>query len=275
MKEIKVNSEFFDIESTLTCGQVFRFRPFKSGYILFSKDKACYLYKEKDTSVIVCEEDSKDYFYNYFDLETDYSVINNKAKSYGIDALTDAAEFGKGIRILKQDSEETLFSFIISQNNFIPRIKNTIEKLCENYGEEKTFLGEKYFSFPTAEKLSEIKKEEYKNMGFGYRDEYFVSVSDKLSGSDFIEKAKTLSAPELKKSLLSLKGVGNKVCDCVMLFGFNKSSSFPVDTWIYKVYKEDMGGTLTDRKKISEYFVSLFKENAGLYQQYLFYYKRK
>ena len=79
---------------------------------------------------------------------------------------------------------------------------------------------------------------------------------------------------ELKQKLLSIFGVGPKVADCVALFGFHRSDSFPVDTWIEKVYREDFKGKLKDRNKISEYFVEKFKENSGYYQQYLFYYKR-
>ena len=83
-----------------------------------------------------------------------------------------------------------------------------------------------------------------------------------------------LSTSELRKRLTSILGVGNKVADCVMLFGYHKTDSFPVDTWIDKVYREDFLGRLKDRTKIAEELTNKFGENAGYYQQYLFYYKR-
>ena len=73
---------------------------------------------------------------------------------------------------------------------------------------------------------------------------------------------------------MKIYGVGRKVADCVSLFGFHRSDAFPVDVWIEKVYRENFCGTLTDREKISEWFVSEFGEDSGFFQQYLFYYKR-
>ncbi|MBO5327901.1 MAG: hypothetical protein J6B04_01865 [Clostridia bacterium] len=84
-----------------------------------------------------------------------------------------------------------------------------------------------------------------------------------------------MGAEELKKELLTYKGIGPKVADCIALFGFGKRQSFPVDTWIEKIYKEDFGGTLLDRNKINAYFTDKFKEDSGYIQQYLFYAKRE
>jgi N-glycosylase/DNA lyase len=192
----------------------------------------------------------------------------------GVEILSVSANLGKGIRILNQDAVETLFSFIISQNNNIPRIKKSIEKLCQGLGEEKEFEGIKYYAFPTVEKMSQAPLEFYKEIGLGYRAEYVKKLAEKIVQGFSVNSLKALATNELKSVLTSLYGVGPKVADCVSLFGFHRSDSFPVDTWIDKVYKEHFNGSLTDRNKISKWFTDLFKENSGYYQQYLFYYKR-
>ena len=119
ISKLKFSSEYFNPVDTLTCGQVFRFKPFKKGFLVFSLNKACYIYKEDNFTYLESEDIS--YFQNYFNLSLDYSIIVNKVLSYNDDFLTKIANLGKGIRILKQNLIETCISFIISQNNNIKR----------------------------------------------------------------------------------------------------------------------------------------------------------
>ncbi len=272
MQKIIVDNEFFNIKDTLECGQVFRFFPEENGYVVISTDKCAFVYEDGDKTVI--ESDYPDYFRNYFDLDKDYKEVFLKAQSYGVEVLNVASNIGKGIRILNQDPEETLFSFIISQNNNIPRIKLTIEKLCKELGNPIEFKGKIYYGFPKAERLSLQDCGFYKALGFGYRDKFMVDVSSKVyKGVDFKE-LKKLPYKELKKALLEFNGVGPKVADCVSLFGFGKTEGFPVDTWIEKLYKENFDGKLLDRNKIADFFTEKFGNYSGYVQQYLFYYKR-
>ena len=275
LSTICFESEYFNVKDTLECGQVFRFRKFKDGYLVLSNDKACYCYTLGDKTYIECDENDKDFFHHYFDLGRDYSKIVESAKNQGVEILSLSSKLGKGIRILKQDVTETLFSFIISQNNNIPRIKNSIEKICQNLGEKKEFMGEVYFCFPTSQKLAEKPLEFYKEMGLGYRAVYVKTLAqDLVNGSIDLSRLNTLPTKMLKNALTGIYGVGPKVADCVSLFGFNRTDSFPVDTWIAKVYEQDFGGKLKDRKKMAEWFSLKFGDNAGYFQQYLFYYKR-
>ena len=272
MEIITVKSEYFNPKDTLFCGQVFRFKQYKKGYLLISTDKICYIYSESGNTYI--ETEYKDYFYNYFDLDRDYSKIYGFALKENIDILSKSATLGKGIRILNQNPVETLFSFIVSQNNNIPRIKGIIEKLCLSLGEKRSQFCDTYYTFPTIEKIAQQDIEFFKSVGLGYRAEYIKRLAtDIFSGLDVLN-FNSLDTSSLKKQLLTIHGVGPKVADCVLLFGFHRSDSFPVDTWIEKVYRENFNGTLTDREKITCYFTEKFKENAGYFQQYLFYYKR-
>ena len=121
------NAEYFNPEHVLECGQIFRFKPFKQGYFVCSADKACYVHSDGVKTVV--ESEDSDYFYNYFDLARDYSQIVNRAKERGVPLLTRSSEAYKGLRLLNQNHEETLYSFIISQNNNIPRIKGIISRV--------------------------------------------------------------------------------------------------------------------------------------------------
>lgn len=272
--KIVADGEYFSAEDTLCCGQVFRFVPHEKGYFITSADKRAYVYDEGKTAVVECLASDEEYFHNYFDLARDYKKIVSAAENSGCPVLAQSARLGKGIRILCQDEEEALFSFIVSQNNNIPRIKGIIERLCTALGDKKVFYGAEYYSFPTAEKMSATPLDFYKGIGLGYRAEYIKGLADEIAAGRSVRSLKNLSTEELRKELTHIKGVGPKVADCAVLFGFHRSDSFPADTWIEKVYREDFNGTLTDRKKISDYFVTRFGENSGYFQQYLFYYKR-
>lgn len=272
--KITYDANYFNPQAVLECGQIFRFHPFGKGYTVLSADKACRVYTEGKETIIECNPDDGDYFYNYFDLNNDYKSIVERAKSHNIPQLSHYAELSKGLRLLNQNREEMLYSFIISQNNNIPRIKGIISRICGGLGEKREFSGEEYYTFPTSEKLSKAGKEFFKECGCGYRDGYLAETSARVL-KEGIAHLDGLSTPELKKALLTYKGVGGKVADCISLFGFSRRDSFPVDVWIEKVYREDFNGTLTDRNKITEYFQNLFGADAGYIQQYLFYGKRQ
>lgn len=265
------DAEYFNPRHTLECGQVFRFTPYADGYRVCSADKICYVHSDGAKTIV--ESDDCDYFYRYFDLDRNYREIAEKAQSFNIPLLSKSAQNCKGLRILNADREEMIYSFIISQNNNIPRIKGIIEKICLALGEKKKSPWGEYYSFPTSGQLAAADREIFKNAGAGYRDVYLDETSKKIA-AEGISGLENLNAENLKKKLLTYKGIGPKVADCIALFGFGKTDSFPVDVWIEKVYKEDFGGTERDRNKIAQYFLELFGQYSGYIQQYLFYGKR-
>lgn len=272
--KFETDGEFFNAKDTLECGQIFRYKPINDGFSVQSGDKCCEVKNKGNVAEILCEEGDEEYFRNYFDLDTDYSAIVRRAENSGYAVVREAAKRARGVRILRQNTEEMLFSFIISQNNMIPRIKAIIERTANALGEKYIFNGEEYHAFPTAKTLAEKDRDFYFNLGYGYRADYIPSVAKAITTGEANLSADGLSTAELRKKLIALKGVGPKVADCVALFGYHRTDSFPVDTWIEKLYKEDFGGTLTDRKKITDFFLSLFGEDSGYVQQYVFYYKR-
>ena len=269
---IKFEKDFFDIENTLRSGQVFRFFPDGDGFILQSKDLACYLYNDKNYVYIDSNDD--EYFYNYFDLETDYSKPYELAQNFGNEFLKNASKIGKGIRILKQDKFEVFYSFLISQNNNIPRIKRAIESLSTLLGKKFTAFNKELYAFFTEDSLKGKDEEFFKSIGLGYRSKYFVKNASIVSRK-LLESFDDLETEKLRKKLCEFTGVGPKVADCISLFGYSKTDSFPVDTWIEKVYREEFFGKISDREKISKYFLDTFKKYSGIIQQYMFFYKRQ
>lgn len=274
--KIDCDAKYFNPQDVLECGQTFRFRPYKDGYFVNSRDKACYVKTDGVKTVVECGDGDGEYFYNYFDMERDYSQIVARAEGYGVPLLSRSAEACAGLRLLNQDSEEMIYSFIISQNNNIPRIKGIISRICEGLGEKKSFLGEEYFSFPRTESIAAAGKDFFKSCGCGYRDSYLAETSLKiLQNAALLSALKEMPTEKLRRELLSYKGIGGKVADCILLFGFSRRDCFPVDTWVEKVYREDFGGELKDRNAITRYFCEKFGEDSGYVQQYLFYGKRK
>ena len=264
--EITVKSESLDIVQTLECGQVFRFYKENDGYFVTSKDQRAFLEKVGDNIVIKCTD--KDYFLSYFDLNTDYSKIKNRLKDKPL--MDKAIKFGSGIRILRQDLFETVISFIISANNHIPRIKGIIERLCVSLGEKK----EGYFAFPTPEKMASANLSFYESIGAGYRADYLYNTARMIAEGFNLEKVYEMETFDAVKYLCKLKGVGEKVANCILLFGAGKMDTFPVDTWIKKVYA-DIFGENVNSGEMCRKLIELYGKDSGYAQQYLFYYKRE
>lgn len=264
-KIIVTDKSQFNPEHILECGQVFRFGKDENGnYFVMSKNHKATIVETDENYEIICDDTA--YFINYFDLETDYNAAKNHLSKFSI--LKPMIEFGYGIRILKADPLETIFSFIISQNNNIKRIQQIIERLCE-LSSSNTFPKH----FPTINELASAPLSFYSSLGAGYRDKFLKEVSSSLENVNIDEISK-FDTNTLYDFLLSLKGIGPKVASCILLFGFSRTEKFPVDTWVEQVYYNHFSKQKRTRPEIQKYFEKEFGEFSGLAQQYLFYYER-
>lgn len=256
----------FNPEHILECGQVFRYgKDENNNYFVISKNnKATIIEKENHYEII---SNDTVYFVNYFDLNTDYNIIKTKLKQNKI--LSPMIDYGYGIRILKADPLEMIYSFTISQNNNIKRIKQIIERLCEIGSANNN-----YKNFPTQSELFNAPLKFYESLGAGYRAKFLKELSVTLKDTNF-EEIKNLSTDEIYNFLINLKGIGPKVASCILLFGFSKTEKFPVDTWIEQVYYNHFSKEKRKRPQIQEYFESEFGNFSGIAQQYLFFYERE
>lgn len=265
-KIIFKKNDDFDAKSILSCGQMFRFFETENGFDVITGKNLAHIYEEWDNVII--ESNNPERFVEFFDLDTDYGEIKQKLSAEPI--LKDAIEFGKGIRIAKGEPEEIIFQFIVSQNNNIKRIQKIIEKISE-IGEP---INEKYKAFPSAKVLAKMPEEFFKNLGAGYRDKFLMQTAKILSETNISEK-QLLQTKELDIWLQSLPGVGPKVASCILLFGFNRTECFPVDTWIEKVYRKYFYKGEMTRPEISAFLSDKFETMSGIVQQYLFNYFQK
>lgn len=196
---------------------------------------------------------------SYLDLDTDYDAIREEVTTLE-PRLAEAASRCGGVHILRQEPWEALCSFIISQNNNIPRIRLIISRLCELCGEE--IPGG--YAFPSADMVAELSEQQLKDIGCGYRAGYLVSVSGVVADGSFsLDRLQKLPVDEAREALMSLHGIGPKVADCVMLFGLHRLEAMPRDVWIKRALENDLKGTKLGQSRY-----------AGVAQQYIFEYIR-
>lgn len=256
------NVKNFDLAQTLDCGQAFRWREDENGVwrgiaggkyiVIFNNGKDIVIENSN-------EKDFSEFWADYFDLKRDYGAI---IKDFSADAtLKAAAKSASGIRILRQEPWEALCSFIISQNNNIPRIKGIISRLCENFGEKC----EETYTFPGAEALASLEPEDLAVIRCGFRAKYIIDAARKVAAGEIdLESLKSASYDDAQRELLKIKGVGPKVADCALLYGCGHVEAFPKDVWIKRALDEFFGGRIPE----------CALKNAGIAQQYIFYYIR-
>jgi len=263
----------FDLKKTFECGQCFRwdmadgnFSESKNPcYIGVAFGKVLKIRAVEDSIFMSCTmQEYNNIWSDYFDTQRNYSDIR---KQLCIDDfMKSATDFGKGIRILKQDCWEALCSFIISQNNNIPRIISIINTLCRKFGDVIKYENLDYYSFPSAEKIANLSVDDLSPLRCGYRAQYLIRCAKSVVFGDINLKSLIDETPDIiREKLKTLHGVGDKVADCVMLFGMNKLDVFPVDVWMKRaVVKHYSPG----------FDPSIFNPYAGIAQQYIFNYMR-
>lgn len=220
---------------------------------------------EAGTLTIEATGGDEAFWRRYLDLDTDYSAI--KRTLAGNDpAIGPALSYGQGIRILNQDMFETIISFIISQNNNIPRIRKNIESICERYGESiGRAFGREWHAFPSPEALAAADVDDLMGLRLGYRAPYI-----KATAQAFVEGG----CPACREDVLAYHGVGPKVANCIMLFGLHDTAAFPIDTWVRHIMNDMYGFDEKDLKGMQRFAAERFGDLAGYAQQYLFYYYR-
>lgn len=265
----------FSVFRTFDCGQCFRFdRVENSKYSCefsgVARGRKIGFAQDAEGEIYIIGADESDFpmWCDYLALDVDYDSMNSSIcrgikNKNDLDVIMRAAEASKGIRILRQDKWEALCSFIVSQNNNIPRIKKIISAMCEKYGCD---IGGAY-DFPTAKALYEAGIDEIFSLKTGFRAKYIHDAADKVANGILnLEEISSLEDYEAAESkLLTVKGVGAKVAACTLLFGFERYDAFPVDVWIKKVLTRHFTQGFDYRS---------FGEYAGIAQQYLFYFER-
>ena len=268
MKKIINN---FDIRQIADSGQCFRWKKidiegYEKSYIVPAFDKVLYIYQNGNEIELSCsEEEWNNIWYFYFDCSRDYEALGITILNSNDHHLIEAYNFGKGIRILKQELFETIFSFIISQNNNIKRISKSIELICLKCGKLIDKNNNEY-SFPKIEDIP-LNIFDDTSLGLGYRADYLKEFCKfVLNNPNWLNSLKDMSYEKAFDNLISIKGIGKKVAECVCLFGLGFVHAFPIDTHIKSI--------------LNNYYpkgidLKAYKNEAGIIQQYLFYFDLK
>lgn len=265
----------FSVFRTFDCGQCFRFDPVADGryknqvegiahgkYVSFADGE-----HDGEFMIYSSAEDFEKIWHSYLALDMDYDAINREIceAMTGSDRehMERAVEAGSGIRILRQDRWEALCSFIVSQNNNIPRIKKIIAEMSRRYGEKI----EGGYAFPTAKALCNAGEDAIFDMRTGFRAKYIYDAAKKVSSGEISldDVSAAASYDEAAEMLEAISGVGPKVAACTLLFGFSRLEAFPIDVWMKRVAEKRFPDGLDH---------TVFGKWAGIAQQYLFYFER-
>lgn len=268
----------FNLDHIFDCGQCFRWAKQEDGsYTGIAMNRVVNM-RMSGSDLVISGSDEADFeniWRPYLDLDRDYGEIK-KILGNSDPVMKLAIGAGEGIRILKQDLWETIVSFIISQNNNIPRIKGCVEKLAECFGEEIKLSesraegipgasGRRWYCVPDAATLAVLTAEDLAPVRLGYRTRYLVE-----SARQVCEKGLPTNLAELTE----LTGVGPKVANCINLFGLGEFSSFPIDVWVKRVMHRLYGFEEKDVRGMASFAQESFGDLGGIAQQYLFYYIR-
>ena len=248
-----IKTEYFDLKKIMDSGQVFRFyEPEPGEFVVYSGNRRLGLKQNEREVTFLCDKKEYDeYWETYFDLKRDYGSIVKIAEGDFANCTGDnslccdnylaaACRFSSGIRILKQDVWEMMVSFIISQQKQIPSIRKCIEALCERFGVRHEDSIEKWYGFPTAESIVSAGPDGLKGLSLGYRERFIYETAVKYLSDGFDGNSLSdMSYEDAKKYLCTYTGIGEKVADCVCLFGGGFTDAFPIDVHIKDIlYRE-------------------------------------
>lgn len=278
----------FDPEHTFECGQCFRWNRQPDGsYDGIVWDRVVNIRVNnddgrKDMILSPCSaEEFEQLWMPYLDLGRDYSIIKRQLSEKD-PIMKKAIQAGNGIRILRQDLWETMVSFILSQNNNIPRIKGCIEKLCEGFGKLINTSGstQPFYTIPAPEVLAQLEAEDLSVCRMGYRASYLIQTARQVlemggikSLQEKLEKAE--NSTQVLEILQTFQGIGPKVANCIALFGAGRMDTFPIDVWVRRVMHELYGIDKKHTQEMEDFAKKYFGEWGGIAQQYLFYYIRE
>jgi len=277
----------FDLDFSLCCGQVFRWKKIGEWWYGVVGEN---VFKIRQRGAELEFENASDEFVRcYFGLNDNLKQISCYIGRD--DYIRKALRRFEGLRIVRQEPWECLISFICATYKSIAAIELMLNKLSKKFGERKVFDGLDFYTFPLAGKLAFASENELRECGLGYRAKYVQATAKKVYEQKIdLESFKTLPYLEAKKMLVEFPGVGLKVADCVLLFSLEKMEAFPVDVWVKRVilnhyanlFPEALVKKLStheslsnsEYEKLNAFGRSYFGKYAGYAQEYLYHYER-
>lgn len=201
----------------------------------------------------------------YLDLNRDYAAI--AAEYAHIPAAREAVGLFPGLRVLNQPTWEALIAFILSANNNVARIRTLVRAICVRFGQP---LAGGLYAFPTPERLADCTEPELRALKVGYRAPFLIETARRVRDGFPLDALRSMPYEEAHKQLTTLPGVGDKVADCVLLFGCGHAEAFPVDVWVARLLRDWFHLTCNSRPALAREARARLGEHAGLMQQFLF-----
>lgn len=263
MLKIKNN---FNLDNTITCGQIFRFKRIDNKYIIILPDRVVELKIDGDYILVESsnEENLESVIKDYFDLNTDY---NKLLQDSNLDK--DIIDFNSGNKIIHQDPVITLIEYIISSANKVERISKSLDLISRKCGKKVIFNNEEYYLFPSLDDLKKLSVDDFRDCKVGFRDKYLYEI---VHSNIDLNSINNMNSDEALKYLKSFKGIGTKVASCILLFAYQRLDVYPIDTWVKKYMKATYN--IEGEKNIREFTNNKYKEYSGLVIQYMFNYMR-
>ncbi len=282
----------FNLRRTLECGQCFRWESIPpppaypdiswwvgtagKNHVIVGSDHEDLLFAGTTEEVL------RDYWMQYFDLDTDHTPLLLQL-SDSDPVMSTAIAQGPGLRLLRQEPWETLASFLMSQNNGIPRIRQIIANLCQCFGASRQDEVSELFphvcrmpDFPTAHTLALLDLDNMSACKAGYRSRYLLDAARAVVAGDVdLCCLSHLSLAEARTKLCELNGVGDKVADCTLLFSGLHREAFPIDRWVLRIMEAWYPGSGKSKESLQEFAANKWGALAGLAQEYLFDYARQ
>lgn len=272
---IKIENVDIDLESTIECGQIFRYeKENDNSYTIILSDRVINIKKDNNNLIVKSSDENnlEKIIIDYLDLDRDYSLINNQLliKDNSLKKVIDNCI---GFKIINQPRFECIISYIISQNNGVPQIRNAVNNISEKYGKKVIFEDKEYYLFPSAKDLKDVTIEEYRNLKVGFRDKYIYEIVRKINDDEFdIDLVDDMSSYDAMNYLMNNKGIGEKVSSCILLFSYSRLDVFPIDTWVKKFMKDTY--SIEGIDNIKKFTKEKYDNYTGLVIQYMFHYKR-
>ncbi len=270
-----INVKNFNLHDTVTCGQIFRFNiEDDNSYTVILSDRVVNLKLDNDKLIVDSNnmDNIESVVRKYFDLDFNYDSINEEIIS--IDKNNSSIVSSCiGLKMINEPRLEVIISYILSANNGVPQIRNSLNNISRMFGEKVIFRGNEYYLFPTIDELKSASIDDFRSCKAGFRDKYIYGiVQDIVSGRFDYNLIDSMDSSDALKYLMSFKGIGEKVASCILLFGYHRFDVFPIDTWVKKYMKDKYN--LESVSSIRNFMIDKYSNNCGLVIQYIFHYSR-
>ena len=272
---MKIKVSNFNLESTITCGQIFRFNVEEdNSFTVVLSDRVVNLKMDGDFLVVDSNklDDLDVVIKKYLDLDFDYDSINKEIISVD-ESKKNVVLYCNGLKMINEPKFEVCISYILSANNGVPQIRNSLNHISKKFGTKVEFRGKDYYLFPDISELKFATIDDFRECKAGFRDKYIYEFIQKIISGEFsLDLIDNMSSEDALSYLMTNKGIGEKVASCILLFGYHRFDVYPIDTWVKKYMKENYD--IDKVPQIRKFMSEKYKNNCGLFIQYIFDYSR-